>query len=192
MVKRAIALSTLALVTLIFVCGSFAADVPKDPKKQTPIGKYVTSLEAYDMWKANPGKVKIIDVRTPEEYVFVGHAAMAVNIPSQLWNGKFDGEKKKFALPENPEFEATVQKIAGKDEPILVTCRSGGRSAAAIARLAKAGFTNVYNIVDGFEGDVVADADSYYIGKRMVNGWKNSAAPWTYALDPKLVYTLPK
>lgn len=32
-------------------------------------------------------------------------------------------------------------------------CRSGGRSAAAVNLLAGAGFTNVYNITDGMEGD---------------------------------------
>ena len=55
-----------------------------------------------------------------------------------------------------------------------MTCRSGGRSALAVNALAKAGFTNVYNIIDGFEGDKVAEEGSLYLGKRMKNGWKNS------------------
>ena len=36
------------------------------------------------------------------------------------------------------------------------------------------------------EGEMVKDSGSVYQGKRMKNGWKNSA-PWTYKLDPKLV-----
>ena len=40
--------------------------------KQTVLGLYVTAKEAFAQWKANPEKVKIIDVRTPEEYLFVG------------------------------------------------------------------------------------------------------------------------
>ena len=36
------------------------------------------------MWKADPERVHLIDVRTPEEYVFVGHAEMARNIPLAL------------------------------------------------------------------------------------------------------------
>jgi hypothetical protein len=66
-------------------------------------------------------------------------------------------------------------------------CRSGGRSAKAVDALAKAGFTKAHNIIDGFEGDKVEDPESVHHGKRMRNGWKNSA-PWTYHLDPKLVW----
>ena len=62
----------------------------------------------------------------------------------------------------------------------------GGRSAFAINMLAKAGFTCIYNIIDGFEGDLVNDPESVYNGKRMKNGWKNSA-PWSYDLDPAKV-----
>ena len=60
---------------------------------------------------------------------------------------------------------------------ILAMCRSGGRSAMVVNALAKAGFTQVYNIIDGFEGDKVEDPESVHHGKRMRNGWKN-AAPW--------------
>ena len=42
-------------------------------KKQTSLGLYLTAQEAYDMWKADPKRVNILDVRTPEEYIFVGH-----------------------------------------------------------------------------------------------------------------------
>jgi len=74
------------------------------------------------------------------------------------------------------------------DHPlILVMCRSGGRSAMAVNALAKAGFTKVHNIIDGFEGDKVEDPESVYHGMRVRNGWKNSV-PWTYKLDPKLVW----
>ena len=67
-------------------------------------------------------------------------------------------------------------------------CRSGGRSALAVNALAQAGFTNVYNVIDGFEGDKVDDPTSYYDGKRMKNGWKNSGSPWTYDCEPDLLW----
>ena len=54
--------------------------------------------------------------------------------------------------------------------------------------LAKAGFTNVYTITDGFEGDKLNIQGSYNNGKRIVNTWKNSGASWTYKLDPALIY----
>jgi hypothetical protein len=53
--------------------------VPETNK--TSLGLYVTPQEAYVMWKADPSRVNIIDVRTFEEYTFVGHLEMARNIP---------------------------------------------------------------------------------------------------------------
>ena len=46
-----------------------------------------------------------------------------------------------------------------------------------------AGFTNLFNILDGMEGSKVEDGDSVYDGMRMKNGWRNSGLPWTYAID---------
>ncbi|MDJ0876775.1 MAG: hypothetical protein QNJ02_15990, partial [Desulfobacterales bacterium] len=71
----------------------------------------------------------------------------------------------------------------------LVMCRSGGRSAAAVNTLAKAGYKQVYNIVDGFEGDALKIPGSYNNGRRIVSGWKNAGLPWTYKLDPQLAYS---
>jgi len=42
--------------------------VPKG--KQRSLGLYVTAQEAYKMWKTKPERINILDVRTPEEYVF--------------------------------------------------------------------------------------------------------------------------
>lgn len=175
---------------LLCLAGIARADAPtpKDEKKHTTAGKYSTAAETYEMWKATPEKIKIVDVRTPEEYAFIGHAPMAHNIPVKNWTGKWDAEKKEYILEDNPEFEATAKKLFKTDDLILVMCRSGHRSAAGVNRLTKAGFTNVYNIVDGFEGDKVTDEESYFKGKRMVNGWKNSGAPWTNDLKAELIY----
>jgi rhodanese-related sulfurtransferase len=63
-------------------------------------------------------------------------------------------------------------------------CWSGGRSAVAVNRLAKAGFENVYNVTDGMVGDVVMSPESVFLGQRLVDGWKNSGLPWTYDVDP--------
>lgn len=69
----------------------------------------------------------------------------------------------------------------GAQGPLTLVC------AAAINLLAKVGFAKIYNTIDGFEGDTVDDPESVYHGKRMKNGWKNSA-PWTYTLDPAKVW----
>lgn len=55
------------------------ASLPK--AKQTALGLYATAKKAYEKWKVEPEKVKIIDVRTPEEFLFVGHPIMAWKIP---------------------------------------------------------------------------------------------------------------
>ena len=83
-----------------------------------------------------------------------------------------------------PDFVARVQSVAKADNTIMVMCRSGGRSAIAANLLAKAGFTQVHNIIDGMEGDAVDDPDSVFKGQRMKNGWKNFGCPWTYDLTP--------
>ena len=86
-------------VLLIISLGSVVyaeTPAPKDERKHTTLGKYATSIEAYEMWKANPTKVKIIDCRIPEEYAFIGHAPMAINVPSMLWTGKWSAEKRQL------------------------------------------------------------------------------------------------
>jgi len=53
----------------------------------------------------------------------------------------------------------------------------GGRSAKAVNALAKSGFANVHNIIDGMEGDKVDNLRSANYRKRMKNGWKNAGSP---------------
>jgi rhodanese-related sulfurtransferase len=154
------------------------------PAKQTTLGLYVTAREAYAKWQAAPEKVTILDVRTPEEFMFVGHADMAWNIPVAAQLYQWDAEKKQFPMQPLPDFVARVLSVAKPDDTLMVMCRSGGRSAMAVNLLAAAGFRNVYNIVDGMEGDAVTDPDSVFRGQRLVNGWKNSGLPWTYDIDP--------
>ena len=157
------------------------------PAKQTALGLYLTAREAYEMWKADPEPVKVLDVRMVEEYVFLGHAAAAVNIPLAFPKYQWHTEKQKYGFEINPDFIDHIKEVFKPDDTIVAMCRSGGRSAFAINMLAKAGFTNIYNIIDGFEGDTVNDQESVFHGKRMKNGWKNSAS-WTYDLDPANVW----
>ena len=122
-------------------------------ERQTVLGLYVTAKEAYDMWQADPEGVTILDVRTPEEWVFTGHPPMAVNVPFAFLAYVWDDEKNGFPWSLNPDFVALVKKRFSPDATLLVTCRSGGRAAMAINMLAKAaGFTKLYNILDGMEG----------------------------------------
>lgn len=153
------------------------ANLPK--AKQTVPGLYVTAREAYEAWKADPDKVILLDVRAPEEHVFVGHAPMAWKVPVAEQSYEWDAEKGRFPMTPAPDFVQRVRRIAGPQDTIMAMCRSGGRSAMAVNLLAQAGFTRVFQIVDGFEGDAVDDPDSLFSGWRLKNGWRNSLCPWT-------------
>lgn len=153
-------------------------------EKQTVLGLYVTAKEAYQRWEAAPEKVKIIDVRTPEEVMWVGHPPMAWKIPVIAVTYEWDAERKQFPMQPLPDFVTRVQTVANTDDTLMVMCRSGGRGAMAVNLLAKAGYKNVYNVIDGMEGDAVEDPNSVFQGQRLVNGWKNSGLPWTYKIDP--------
>jgi len=160
-------------------------DIPEG--KRTSLELYVTSKQAYNMWLADSLHLKILDVRTLEEYIFVGHADMAVNINLVTQSNKWDEEKRMFTMDPNPDFIDVVKNWAKKNDIILVMCRSGGRSAMAVNLMAQNGFTNVYNIIDGMEGDMVKDKESVFYKKRMKNGWKNAGNPWTYLVNPDQV-----
>ena len=132
--------------------------------------------------------VKVLDVRTPEEYTFVGHAEMALNIPLIFVFYQWNEEKHHYSMKQNPVFVAKVKEWAKPTDTILVMCRSGDRSKVAVDELAKAGFTNAFTVFDGMEGDKVNDPGNVYHGKRMKNGWKNSGLPWTYKVDLGLAW----
>jgi rhodanese-related sulfurtransferase len=159
-----------------------SASIPEG--KQTVLGLYVTAQEAYEKWRADPEKVKIVDVRTPEEYLYVGFPTMAWKIPIAAQSYAWDAGKSEFPMKLLPDFVSRVAQVAQPQDTLLVMCRSGGRSAIAVNLLAKAGFTRAYTIVDGMEGDTVQDLDSVFQGQRLKNGWKNSRCPWSYRLSP--------
>jgi rhodanese-related sulfurtransferase len=73
------------------------------------------------------GGVKILDVRTPEEYA-AGHVPDAVNIDVS-----------------SPSFDESVGALP-KDATYVVYCRSGNRSTTASARMADLGFTTINNV----------------------------------------------
>lgn len=152
--------------------------------KQTNLGLYVTAKEAYEQWKAAPDRVFIIDVRTPEEFLFVGHPDMAWKIPVFAQTYEWDAAKACFPMRPLPDFVARVSEVAKPDDIVMLMCRSGGRSALAVNMLASAGFKHAYTILDGMEGDKVEDTESVFNGMPMRNGWKNSGLPWSYKINP--------
>lgn len=185
--KKLFPLAVVILILLSWLPLSLAEST-LPAQKQTVLGLYVTAKEAYEMWLADKNRINILDVRTPEEYIFVGHAPMAHNIPFQLFNYKMAVRDKGPLMRANPNFIAEVGRKFKTSDTILVICRSGNRSAAAVNAMASAGFKTAYSVTDGFEGDRVKDPSSPFYGKRFKNGWRNSDIPWTDSLNPELMW----
>jgi len=185
--KKLFAISIAILLLLSWFSISTAKST-LPPQKQTVLGLYVTAKEAYEMWLADKNKIKILDVRTPEEYIFVGHAPMAYNIPIQLLNYKIAVRNKGPLMKANANFITEVGRKFKTSDTIVVICRSGNRSAAAVNAMASAGFKIAYSVTDGFEGDRVKDPSSSFYGKRFKDGWRNSGVPWTDKLNPELIW----
>jgi rhodanese-related sulfurtransferase len=121
----------------------------------------VTPQQAWGL--LNTGLVQLIDTRTHEERVFVGR------VPNTLHIAWATGT----ALNRNPRFVKELENKASKDRIILLICRSGKRSALAAEAATKAGFKHVYNVQQGFEGDLDEAKQRGHIG-----GWRLAGLPW--------------
>jgi rhodanese-related sulfurtransferase len=104
----------------------------------------------------------LIDVRTAPEFKFVGHVPGTANVE---WHGKDEAPLAQF-LEE-------LRRHATTDATVLLICRSGVRSHVAAAVAAAAGFGHVYNVLEGFEGQIDATRQR---GK--INGWRRAGLPW--------------
>ncbi len=160
------------------------ADLPK--KKTNEPGHYITAAESIALL-AEREDVALIDIRSPEETMFVGYATDTdANIPFMNVDPAhaYNPKKNAYKMMPNDGFVDQVKAFVADNDPaaLLIICRSGGRSAKAVDVLAKAGVkTPAYTVVDGFEGDK-SDA-----GKRTVNGWKNEGGDWTYKVTDGLL-----
>ena len=108
-------------------------------------------------------QASLVDVRSSEERKFVGH------VPGSLHVAWASGTQ----LTRNPRFSRELESKVGKDDVVLLLCRSGKRSALAAEVAAKAGFKQVFNVMEGFEGDI--DAQQHRGGS---NGWRFRGLPW--------------
>ncbi|MCR9145784.1 MAG: rhodanese-like domain-containing protein [Rhodobacteraceae bacterium] len=174
-----LAADTLALETAVS-----AAEL--SDKKQTKAGLYITASEAGDVLAARDD-VLLLDVRSPEETMLIGYPTAAdANVPFKLINPahELNAKKGSYKMMDNPGFVPAVKAMLEEADPaaVVVMCRSGSRSAAAVNTLTKAGVDiPLYSMIDGFEGDK-NDA-----GRRVVNGWKNADLDWTYKVTEGLL-----
>ncbi len=128
---------------LLFLIGGFSivsckqqalenAAPSASPTTQTTVFEDVDLATAKELMKNQPSLV-LVDVRTPQE----------------IAAGKID-DALEIDYSE-PDF---AQKIAelDKNTPYLVYCAAGGRSKSAMEQMKQSGFTQVYNLMDGYNG----------------------------------------
>lgn len=126
-----------------------------------PYAGALTPREAFDLWHA-PGAV-LVDVRTQAELTWVGRIPRAVEIEYMHWPD----------MDLNPNFRVMLEKQVDKESLVMFICRSGQRSHQAALIALEAGFTNCYNVLEGFEGDKDANHQ-----RGMIGGWRHAGLPW--------------
>lgn len=135
---------------------------------------YAGDLSPEETWEKlqNNAQAILIDVRTPEEWAYVG-------IPNISALGRECLYVPWLFYPQmklNPSFVQHVldrAKPHSDDTPILFICRSGQRSAYAAHALTQMGYSQCYNVASGFEGD---PDENQHRGTK--NGWKVVGLPW--------------
>ena len=127
-----------------------------------PYAGALTPSESWAVWRQTPG-AKLVDVRTRAEWDWVGRIPGAVEIE---WNQYPGGGR-------NPHFAAELRRQVDPEALVMFICRSGVRSIAAAALATELGYTNCYNVLEGFEGDRDARGQ-----RNKVGGWRHAGLPW--------------
>ena len=133
--------------------------------------KTINPQQAFELLRDEPRAV-LIDVRSNMEFLFIGHPIGAINV---AWIDEPDWKI-------NPHFVPEVRKVllggiaCHEDEgcaPVVLICRSGKRSLDAGELLVKEGFKEVYNVSEGFEGEL----DDHH-HRSSLGGWRHHGLPW--------------
>jgi rhodanese-related sulfurtransferase len=129
---------------------------------KAPYSGALLPSEAYQILQLAPG-AKLVDVRSKAELDFVGRIPNAVEIEWATYPG----------MKPNPHFLASLEQQVDKESLVMFLCRSGARSHNAAVTAEQAGFNEVYNIVEGFEGDKDKSEQ-----RNKLNGWRAKGLPW--------------
>jgi len=129
---------------------------------ERPYQGELTPREAYEVLQKAPG-ARLVDVRTRAEWDWVGRLPGAVEIE---WNQYPGGVR-------NPNFITELKRQVDPESLVMFICRSGVRSIGAAAAATEAGYSQCYNVLEGFEGD--KDAHGH---RNTVGGWRHAGLPW--------------
>jgi len=133
--------------------------------------KGILPKQAHELLTNNPRAV-LIDVRSSMEYLFVGHPVGAIHIP---WIDEPDWEvNQHFAVQVRQVMLGGIShsELVG-NAPVVLICRSGKRSLEAGEALVKSGMTEVYNVEEGFEGEL-----DHKHQRSSIGGWRFHGLPW--------------
>jgi rhodanese-related sulfurtransferase len=126
--------------------------------------KHLDPRAAWEEIQASPNAL-FLDVRMEIESLYVGRPPGVVNI---AWY------EYPELMPNAAAFVAAVDREAqSKDQPIYLICRSGKRTVDAGNALEAAGYSNITNIRQGFEGEL--DAQFH---RSSSSGWRHAGLPW--------------
>ena len=128
-----------------------------------PYAGALLPAEAHALMQGLP-EAKLIDVRTRAELEWVGQVPGSLAIEWNTWPGG----------GRNPNFIAEFESLIGKNAIAMFLCRSGVRSHHAAIAVTKAGHSNAYNVLQGFEGDKDTSGQRNRLG-----GWRAAGLPWT-------------
>jgi rhodanese-related sulfurtransferase len=133
--------------------------------KGLPYAGELTPAEAYALLELAPS-ARLVDVRSKAELDLVGRIPQASHIEWSYYPG----------WTPNPDFRAQLQSQIDPEALVMFICRTGGRSHNAATLASEAGYTEAYNVIEGFEG--AADPETRQRGR--INGWKVAGLPWTH------------
>jgi rhodanese-related sulfurtransferase len=165
------------------------AKLPEEMRSK--LGLYLMPKDAHRFVRTQKDKVLFVDIRTRAEAQFLGMAegvdALVPYVEFQEFMTDWDETRSFYKLEPFgdfvPELERRMkQKGLTKNDPIVLICRAGERSSRAADLLADLGYTRVYTVIYGFEGELSEK------GRRNLNGWKNAGLPWSYELDKAKMY----
>ena len=128
-----------------------------------PYAGALTPQEAHELMQ-HDSAAKLVDVRTRAEWDWVGRVPGAVEVEIMSYPGN----------RPNPAFIEELEKKVPKNALVMFLCRSGGRSHNAAGYATQAGYTNCYNVLEGFEGDRDASGQ-----RNIVGGWRAAGLPWS-------------
>jgi rhodanese-related sulfurtransferase len=129
---------------------------------QLPYSGALLPEEAFTLLQNVPA-AKLVDVRSNAEWNFVGVIPGAVNVEWKTFPGMID----------NPHFLEQLKHQVDAESLVMFICRTGARSDQAARTAAANGFSDCFNVLEGFEGD--KDGHGH---RGKVNGWKARNLPW--------------